>query len=622
MEGWKLKGTPQKENGRVAGRRACGGTSRKPRNPSVFRRPIHSGVQSFEFAMVDFVDDAVQYGAGQPHEPKFKLEWNLLDETAREPPSGQVRYVDKSAPIFERCAEGKMSSDEVAIATPYIFTRGCVDVSQMATYLESEGDELWSEEKAREQNVHIARPSHDAWGIRKLCFVFCDDFLLRRYRLPLWRDAHWRSMLDPIFEACGVPPHRIVRCLLASMPPSTVIPVHHDSGYWVKYTHRLHCAIITHPNVVFRVGATADDLQRFELAAGKVVELNNQAKHFVSNLWNQYRTHLIFDYVDDDAPAELVNIPTVELEVGAHLLQTRRTIDLESEAGTAPRPPHFLILGAQKAGTTSMYDYLSQHPLVIRGKRRETHFLDWRWQPKLRSAEEQRAYWAKFYNEDVHRAHPSLLAGDSTPSYLLASHLAIPRLRQIFGQNPPPMIIMLRDPVKRALSHYAMVTDEKGTEAQLKVRGNEWRGRSIAEVVDEELAALRAAGVTPGEDFDWRAFGREYLPGLPNSHGSHSLLLRGLYALQLRPWIEEVGMDAFCFVRCEDLKTRRGVQMQVNRVAQHIGLRPHPVVDPSAKNTRIYTEPDGDIVRRLREFYAPFNYDLYEMIGWAPEKQW
>lgn len=37
----------------------------------------------------------------------------------------------------------------------------------------------------------------------------------------------------------------MVRCLLASMPPGCVIPVHHDTGHWVKHSHRVHVAIVT-----------------------------------------------------------------------------------------------------------------------------------------------------------------------------------------------------------------------------------------------------------------------------------------------------------------------------------------------------------------------------------------
>ena len=85
--------------------------------------------------------------------------------------------------------------------------------------------------------------------------------------------------------------------------------------------------------------------------------------------------------------------------------------------------PAFMILGAQKCGTTSLYDYLwyvhddrftinqflfpttSQHPAVQRCKRREPHFFDWKWkmanedvQLSSKQRHEANELYAKFEN--------------------------------------------------------------------------------------------------------------------------------------------------------------------------------------------------------------------------------
>ena len=294
--------------------------------------------------------DDVQYGDGQPQLDKFRLRWELARLPALEPPAGEVSFDDKRAPTEQGHA--------LSTGT-FCFLRGRSDVSRLKARLERDDDFVWSDEYASEHNVTLARPSHDGWGIRKLAFVFCDDFLHRVYRPPLWEDPSWRDLIDPILESCGVPRERIIRCLLASMPPRTVIPPHHDSGYWVPRSRRLHCAIKTNPDVVFLAGRTLDEMHRIAFKEGCVVELNNQAKHYVANLSDQYRTHLIFDYVDDEAEPELLppRMPCVTLRVGDELTQTRRSIGLASERGTGPLAPHFLIIGAQKAGTTSMYEY-------------------------------------------------------------------------------------------------------------------------------------------------------------------------------------------------------------------------------------------------------------------------
>ena len=51
-----------------------------------------------------------------------------------------------------------------AHAEPHCFERGTCDVSAIAEKLERGGDEIWSDEFARQHNVPLERPSHDAWG--------------------------------------------------------------------------------------------------------------------------------------------------------------------------------------------------------------------------------------------------------------------------------------------------------------------------------------------------------------------------------------------------------------------------------------------------------------------------
>jgi hypothetical protein len=86
---------------------------------------------------------------------------------------------------------------------------------------------------------------------------------------------------------------------LASMPPGATIPVHHDTGEWVKHTHRIHVPIITGEGVEFLVGPNEGEMLPYDLGEGHIIELNNQAKHAVANHMTYNRVHLIFDYVEN-----------------------------------------------------------------------------------------------------------------------------------------------------------------------------------------------------------------------------------------------------------------------------------------------------------------------------------
>ena len=71
------------------------------------------------------------------------------------------------------------------------------------------------EDEHQEGNAKITRPAHDAWGIKKIIFTFCDDFLLKVVELPWSREERWRRHLLNIYETIGVQESKVVRALLA-----------------------------------------------------------------------------------------------------------------------------------------------------------------------------------------------------------------------------------------------------------------------------------------------------------------------------------------------------------------------------------------------------------------------
>ena len=111
-------------------------------------------------------------------------------------------------------------------------------------------------------------------------------------------------------------------------------------------------------------------------------------------------------------------------------------------------------------------------------------------------------------------------------------------------------------------------------------RGTAWLGKSVREVAEAELVELLRAGVVRcvkgeglGGDYevDDAAF-RDYITRLPIGHGAHSLLLRGFYAAQLRPWREAFGAERILVLRCEDMVTSEGAAAAVARAQRHACL--------------------------------------------------
>ncbi|KAF1332322.1 Glucosamine 3-sulfotransferase 1, partial [Globisporangium splendens] len=500
----------------------------------------------------------------------------------------------------------------VAREFPVVIERQCgVDVSKLQQRITAAGPQLW-DPAHQKANVPIQRAGHDKWGIGKVVFIFCDDYIRKVYTFPWFHE--WRAELEPIFAQIGIPVERVVRCILACMPPDSVVPVHHDTGAWVSKSHRMHIPIFTDASIDFQVGHNEQSMTRHEFKQGNLYELNNASKHCVHNHWTHPRVHMIFDYVEDAYPLSHM---TLTSDMVLH--QTRRTLDLSTDYGSRS-PPSFMVIGAQKAGTTSLYDYITQHDLAVSAKRKETHYFDWRWNAKLPASDSPEgaaahcAYYHNFFEKDVLMKCPSLMTGEATPSYLLGGSVVIDRMQQVIPHCRKILVIM-RNPVDRAYSHYCMTADTEGNAQQLRNRGHHHlKGRTFEQIIDGELEELSKLGVHPDMDFD--EFDEKVLRSrVAFDHGAHSYVLRGLYELQLIGWTRAFGADNVLLLTLDEMKTSEGLHTTMDKVFEFLELPPHRIEDISAKNTRKY-EPLLPATRaKLAAFYAPYNQKLNERIG-------
>ena len=114
---------------------------------------------------------------------------------------------------------------------------------------------------------------------------------------------------------------------------------------------------------------------------------------------------------------------------------------------------------------------------------------------------------------------------------------------------------------------------------------------------------------------DWKEFQSKCLKGLPMGHGGHSVVARGLYALQLQAWYAEYPADKIVVMSIGDIKGS-STQKTMDKVYEYVGLPPHEMTDKSAKNTRAaksVMEPRAREI--LNQFYAPFNENLFSITG-------
>ena len=108
--------------------------------------------------------------------------------------------------------------------------------------------------------------------------------------------------------------------------------------------------------------------------------------------------------------------------------------------------PDFIIIGAQKCGTTTLFDLLEQHPLLAPSYKKEIHYFDGGLDPRIDTFKKGLSWY---------RGHFPLKSGkltfEASPLYLFNS-LCAERIKRAVPDVK--LIVLLRNPTDRAISHY------------------------------------------------------------------------------------------------------------------------------------------------------------------------
>jgi Sulfotransferase domain len=240
--------------------------------------------------------------------------------------------------------------------------------------------------------------------------------------------------------------------------------------------------------------------------------------------------------------------------------------------------PDFVILGAQRGGTTSLFRWLVSNPALSRPRGKELHYFDLSYDRGLR-----------WYRAQFPVRRHGRVTGESSP-YMLFHPLVPGRA----AHDLPPKtryIVLLRDPATRAVSQY------------WHERRRHFETQTLARAIELEPERLA------GQDEVVRA------GGASRHHQHHSYVARGEYAGQLRAWFDRIPRERFLIVESERLFTDPAV---ADQVASWLGLatspRPFPARNAAARTDRDEGE-EADVVAKLRRHFEPYNRDLFELLG-------
>jgi hypothetical protein len=260
------------------------------------------------------------------------------------------------------------------------------------------------------------------------------------------------------------------------------------------------------------------------------------------------------------------------------------------------RFPNLIIAGVHKAGTTSLFVYLSRHPDICASQVKETgFFMPLRDGKPLPPLEDYQSYFRHCRNERY--------VMEASPSYLYGKEAIAQALQNVCGK--PKVLMILREPVDRLQSFYHHIVS-------------------------------KSMITQPGEIQD---FVRRSLDRL-NKEGEYDYFSRGVregcYADYLEPWFQRFG-DDLRIVFFDDLQKKPGLLM--HSLWDWLDLSPPAEGAYSIENKTVYVRNPSlhklllkinhsmehfwrrhhGLKKRLRRFYYTFNARQGNPEGMTPE---
>jgi hypothetical protein len=252
--------------------------------------------------------------------------------------------------------------------------------------------------------------------------------------------------------------------------------------------------------------------------------------------------------------------------------------------------PDFMIIGTKRGGTTSLFNYLLDHPNVaplfpsaanIKG----VHYFD----RKFRKGPAwYRSHFPTALSRSLARRRAPRIVGEASP-YYLASPGAARRARKLVPNTK--LIVLLRNPVERAYSHYK------------ERRRNNVEPLSFEDALRREEERLAGEVERMLEEPEYVSYAHEH----------YSYVRQGIYLPQIQAWMAEFPRQQFFVIRSEDLFEDPGKWYQ--QVLRFLGL---PAWDPpDFRRFNFHPAKDMPLSQReeLSAFYRPHNELLSDFLG-------
>lgn len=250
-----------------------------------------------------------------------------------------------------------------------------------------------------------------------------------------------------------------------------------------------------------------------------------------------------------------------------------------SLTGFMKSPPGFLIIGGQKCGTTSLHQYLSQHPQTAPMIRKAVHYFDLNYQRPIS--------WYTGFSPLVLRLRRRMVF-ESSPYYLFHPHCP-ERVRRHFPDTK--LIVLLRNPTQRCYSHYQhnvrLAIEHRSFPDALKYETDHMADELQAMLADPTYNSL--------------------------VHRHYSYRSRGRYAEQISRWLGFFSASQLHIIDTDDLKL--SPQAEMLRLCDFLGVAPLTVNADRAYNIGSYKPLPEAMREELDDYYRIPNRELLRLLG-------
>jgi len=251
--------------------------------------------------------------------------------------------------------------------------------------------------------------------------------------------------------------------------------------------------------------------------------------------------------------------------------------------------PDYYILGVVKGGTTSLYNYLIEHPDIQPSVGKE---IDYFGELYYRGLNWYKACFPlQFHKTIVEKLQKKkFLTGEATPRYI--EHPFVPERIKKVTPNAK-FIILLRNPIDRAYSHWNMNFRRKDDTL------------TFDQAIQQEEKRIEGEYEKMKNDFKY--FNWTYYSYAYKEHGK--------YIEKLERWIKIFPKERFLILRSEELF--EDPAKAFHKTIEFLGLEKWDLKQYIAYKKRKYEKPKMDINVRnqLSEFFKPYNEKLYQFLG-------